>query len=516
MSALTVVKPGDPRYRALTTGHNRRFSSSPDFVALPGTADQTVHAVSEAVAAGRRLSVVSGGHCFADFAHHADVQVLIDTSPLADISFDPGRQAVSVGAGARLLNIYETLYKNWGVALPAGMCYGVGVTGHVTGGGYGFLSRAHGVASDHVEAVEVVVVDADGRARAVIGSRDPADPHHDLWWAHTGAGGGNFGVVTRFWFRSPSATGDRPDDALIHPPAEVLFSAVALPWSELSEDDFTRLVLNFGEFQERHASPGDPYAKVTGFVLLNHRSNGSVVVLAQTDATVPGAEDMHGDYLASVTKGIAAAHIPMRNPAGEYPALPDLFYPNKMPWLASVKLLATNNPTFNNPTLRAATKSAFFRRSLTSTQAAHLYTQLTREDFANPNAMVVLNGFGGGQINAVPVSATATAHRDSVFLAFFQAFWPGRAGDAANIGWLRDIYSGVFADTGGYPVSNGQTDGCYISTPDPDIVDPRQNRSGVPWQTLYHGANYPRLQRVKAQYDPLNVFRHSQSITAPS
>jgi hypothetical protein len=239
-------------------------------------------------------------------------------------------------------------------------------------------------------------------------------------------------------------------------------------------------------------------------------------VLAQTDATVAGADEMHGDFLAAVTKGVSAAHVPMRRPAGEYPALPDLFYPNRMPWLASVKLLATNNPAFSNPTLRAATKSAFFRRSMTVTQAEHLYRQLNRDDFSNPNAMVALPGFGGGQINAVPAPATASVHRDSAFLAFIQAFWPSSAADAANIGWLRDVYNGLFPDTGGYPVSNEQTDGCYISTPDTDIVDPRQNRSGVPWQTLYYGANYPRLQQVKARYDPLNVFRHSQSITAPA
>ena len=51
------------------------------------------------------------------------------------------------------------------------------------------------------------------RARSVVATRESSDPNRDLWWAHTGGGGGNFGVVTRYWFRSPGAAGERSRDA---------------------------------------------------------------------------------------------------------------------------------------------------------------------------------------------------------------------------------------------------------------------------------------------------------------
>jgi len=63
-------------------------------------------------------------------------------------------------------------------------------------------------------------------------------------------------------------------------------------------------------------------------------------------------------------------------------------------------------------------------------------------------------------------------------------------------------------------VPNDAYEGCVINLPDPDAADPAINRSGASWQTLYYGSNYPRLQQVKASWDPTNFFQHPMSITA--
>ena len=79
----------------------------------------------------------------------------------------------------------------------------MGAGGHVTAGGYGLLSRLHGLTVDYLYAVEVVCVDADGKAAAIEVSLDsPETDEQALLWAHQGGGGGNFGIVTRFWDRA--------------------------------------------------------------------------------------------------------------------------------------------------------------------------------------------------------------------------------------------------------------------------------------------------------------------------
>lgn len=239
------------------------------------------------------------------------------------------------------------------MTIPGGMCPTVGIGGHTTGGGYGFLSREFGAVIDHLEAVEMVVVDRSGRAKAVVASRDPADPNHDLWWASAGGGGGNFGIVTRFWFRTAGATGSQPGRQLVNPPKDVLFSAVGIPWSALDRTAFTTLVTNWGTWYEQHAAPDSPARVLSGVASLAHRSSQYVFLLTQVDATVPGAQQILDQYLAAITAGVGVDAAVASQPA------------QRLPWLHAVRLIAASIPSFINPTLRGSSKSAYMRRGYT-------------------------------------------------------------------------------------------------------------------------------------------------------
>ncbi|WP_049566457.1 FAD-binding oxidoreductase [Streptomyces sp. SBT349] len=494
-----AVTAADARYPDVVRGLNPRYVANPEAVYLVDSAAEVAEVVQQAVDGRKRLTVRSGGHCLEDFVFNPDVQVVLDLSEMNQVYFDAERGAVAVEPGATLIEIYELMATAWGVTIPAGSFSSVGAGGHVAGGGYGFLSRAHGMAVDHLHAVEVVVVDARGMVATVVATREEDDPNRDLWWAHTGGGGGNFGVVTRYWFRSPDAVGNEPRAILPRPPGDLLISNVSFPWSELTRQGFTRLLKNFGAFHERHKAPDSPYLAVTGGLDLTHPSGGPIVLRTQVDGDHPDAERLLQDYLAEILEGVESGSPPR---------------PRRTPWPEPVRRHATTNETQNDPTLRGDFKSALMRANLPDHQIDAFYRYLTRTDIDNPTIAVSFAGFGG-RINAVGQNATAFPHRDCSMALLWTVLWDDPADDATYINWNREFYAAVYAETGGVPVPNAVTDGCYVNDADSDVADARFNKSSAPWHELYYKDNYPRLRQVKAKWDPRNFFRHGLSVQLP-
>ena len=514
-----AVRPGDRRYDSLLRGDNHRFVGHPDEVRVVGSTAQVVQAVQDAVRDGRRIGVRSGGHCFENFTADPEIRLLLDLSELDAVGYDPARRAFEVQPGATLGRVYRTLFKGWGVTIPAGGCPEVGAGGHLVGGGYGPLSRRYGSVVDHLYGVEVVVVDRDGTARAVVATREPDDPFRELWWAHTGGGGGNFGVVTRYWLRSPEADAEAgsgadtepgvgpaaragsPDPGGLLPPgpAEMLETVVEWTWdpAKTTEQAVTTLIRNFGAWHEQHSDPGSPYDALYAILQLAHQDAGTFSMVVQIDAGVPHAADLVEEFVARVNAGTG---LDPESGSATVPWLYVLTWPG-------------NGESGNILTRRYKGKAGYLKRSFTDTQLSTIYRHLTNGSGNGACGMLIV-GYGG-RVRTVRPDATAVAQRDVVMKAVYHSVWTDEQDDGANLSWVRELYREVYADTGGVPVPGEVSDGSYINYPDVDLADPAWNTSGVPWHTLYYKDNYPRLQRVKARWDPLDVFRHALSIEPP-
>jgi aclacinomycin oxidase len=474
---------------------NKRYRARPDYVQLTQTTDQIVAAVDDAVRDGRRLVVTAGGHCLEGFVSDPEVRVIIDVSPMNRVYHDLTMRAVAIEAGATVGEAFQALFDRWGVVVPLGEYPGVGIGGHVVGGGFGFLCRELGLAADYLHAVEVVTVDASGRARITVATRDPSDPNHALWWAHTGGGGGNFGIVTRYWFRAPDAVSEEPASFLPKAPRSVTTFEAEWDWSAVDQATFRRLLQNHGTWSERNSGARSPHVSLWSLLEIHRKQFGKIIIRGLSTAST-GAERQIDDYLSSLAHGAAA---------------PRLRHNGGMSWLDFALNPFPELFTMPPGGVSAKIKDALLKRRLADRQIDIAYEYLTSDAYDVMGGVLGLATYGG-RVNAVPPDATASAARDAIFDMACSVGWLDAREAAANLRWARSFYRDLFAETGGVPVPGGAYAGSLINHPDVDLADPSFNRSGVPWSTLYYNGNYPRLQRVKHRWDPLNVFRHALSI----
>jgi hypothetical protein len=424
-----------------------------------------------------------------------EVRVIIDVSSMKRVYYDSERRAVAVEAGATVGETLQALVETWGVVIPLGEYPQIGMGGHVAGGAFGFLCRQLGLAADYLYAVEVVTVDAEGRASITVATREASDPNRDLWWAHTGGGAGNFGIVTRYWFRSPVASGGDPATLLPGAPKSVTTFKAEWLWSDIDQPSFLRLVRNHGAWCERNSGADSPNASLWTLLEIHRKQFGKIIVRGVSTAGA-GAEGQVNDHLAALCAGLIAPNGPelSRMSWVEFALnpFPDLFA--APPGGVSMKV-----------------KDALLKKRLTDRQITVAYDHLSSTHDDVMGGMLGLATYGG-RINSVAPDATASAQRSAILDIACTTGWLDTREEAQNLTWVRDFYRALFAETGGVPVPGDAYDGTLINHPDVDLADPAFNTSGVPWHTLYYQANYPRLRRIKGRWDPRNVFRHPLSI----
>jgi FAD/FMN-containing dehydrogenase len=351
-------------------------------------------------AAGVGLPAVprSGGHCFA--GRSTTSGVVIDVGPLDDVSVSDG--FATIGAGARLGKVYDALLDH-GVTIPAGCGPEVGIAGLTLGGGLGIMGRRHGLTSDSLAGAEVAV---GGRLVECDERREP-----ELFWALRGAGGGRFGIVTSFTFRTvPAPDATAFDLRFPHTEAAALVEAWQ-GWAPGAADELAAsLVITAGPDPDE-----PPVVKVFG-AMLGSRAE-TEALLSRFDPA--SAELVHGSH-REVKRHLAG----------------------------------TGGPDDGIPYNR----SEFFRERLPREAIAELIRHFQAGRRPGETRELDFSPWGGAY-NRVAVDATAFPHRDARFLLKQAAVLePGMAPDP----WLDRSWEIV------HPWGTG---GVYANFPEPGLPD---------------------------------------------
>jgi FAD/FMN-containing dehydrogenase len=439
-----VLRAGDDEYDNARGVWNGTVDRRPLMIARCRS-DADVQAALRFATDRRMLtSIRGGGHHIAGNAV-AEGGLMLDLSARRTVDVDPANRTASVGPGA-LLGDLDRATQAHGLAAPLGINSTTGVAGLTLGGGFGWLSRRHGLTVDNL--VGATMVTADGKVRQVSASSDP-----DLFWAIRG-GGGNFGVVTGFEFA-------------LHPVGPQVYSGlVVYPLAQAGE--VLRAWRDFTANAPDELTVWAVLRKAPPLPFLAERDHGTdVVVLPLLYCGDVEAGERVAAPVQAFGRSIGTALGPTPY-AGFQTAFDPLLAPGSRNYWKS-----HNFGTLSDRAL-----------DLVVAAAARL---------PGPECEIFLAQLGGA-IGRVGAKDTAFAARDTGYLMNVHGRWGEKTQDEQVRSWARQTYQ----DLAPHATGSGYVN--FFTEDDGERV------------AASYGVNYPRLQAVKSQFDPGNLFRMNLNI----
>ena len=382
--------PGEPGYEQARTIWNAMIDRRPAAILRAAGAADVIAGVRFAREHGLVLAIRGGGHNIAGNAV-CEGGLMIDLTLMKSVRVDPSARTARAEPGVTL-GEFDRETQAFGLATPVGINSTTGIAGLTLGGGFGWLSRKHGLTIDNLPSADVVTA-----AGELVHASEKENA--DLFWAVRG-GGGNFGVVTSFEYRL-HAVGP-----------QVLAGLVVHPFAKAKEliDGYRRVVAQAPEeltcwFVMRKAPP---------LPFLPPEVHGKeVFVLAVC-------------WCGDIEKGkkavapLEALGKPIANVIGPAPFAG---------WQTAFDPLLA-------PGSRNYWKSHDFA-SISDGLIDLLVGYAGR--LPSPECEIFI-GHLGGAVNRVPAHATAYPHRDVEFVMNVHTRWSDKSQDGACIAWARELF----------------------------------------------------------------------------
>jgi FAD binding domain/Berberine and berberine like len=457
-----LVTPSSRAYASSRLLYNPRFDGvRPRAIAYCTSVEDVQRTIRWAQKHGVRLTPRCGGHSYGGYS--TSNGIVLDVTRLNRVRTAAGR--ATIGAGALLIDVYARLAAR-GVTIPAGTCPSVGIAGLALGGGHGYSLRKLGLTCDALESVTIVT--AEGRVLTC------DERHHaDLFWACRGGGGGSFGVVTQFRFRTS-------------PVDTVAYYSIQWPWSDAAAA--------FEAWQSFAPHAPDELSSTLFLAATAVKREGATPAITSSGQFYGSASALQSPIAPLVNAG-----TPTRVQVGTLSYLDAV---KRWAGCSAVSVAechrSDKSPAGRLPRLTFKGKSQYALAPLASGGIAEILHRLEARQ-ADPNlgrGEVILDAYGGA-VARVPKAATAFVHRDALASIQYVAIWnqtdPASVAQA-NLRWIDGLAAGVRPYVSGSAYQN------YI---DPSLVT---------WKQAYYGSNLRRLVSVKRKYDRRNFFHFPQSI----
>jgi FAD/FMN-containing dehydrogenase len=491
---------GDEVALTQTSGWLDAWTSSPSAYAVAARkTEDVVAAVNFARENRLRLVVKGGGHSYQGTSNAPD-SLLVWTRAMNEIALHDAfvgtgcagkqrsRPAVSIGAGAIWMHVYDAVTTKAGRYVQGGGCATVGVAGLVQSGGFGSFSKNYGLAASGL--LEAEVVTADGAVRIANACTNP-----DLFWGLKGGGGGSLGIVTRLTL----ATRELPN----------FFGVVSATIKARSDPAYRRLIAQFIRFYN-----GSLFNRHWGEQASFDPSNTLKLLMVFQGLSQQEATDVWRpffDWIGASREDFALASPPtiVAIPAQRFwdpstlTKLPGFVIADARPGAPAGNVFWAGNLGEAGQFLHAYHSGWLPDSLLRPDQQWRLRDALFASSRHWKMSLHFNKGLAGAPVGDVD-AARDTATNPAVLSAFALAITAGEGppafagmpghqpdlelarSDAASIdGAMREMVPLVAQR------------GSYVS--ESDFFD-------RDWQRSYWGANYPRLRAVKRKYDPDGLF----------
>jgi FAD/FMN-containing dehydrogenase len=398
----SVLGPGDAGYEEARQIWNGMIDRRPAAIVQCARADDVAPVIEFARKNRLELSIRGAGHNIAGNAL-CDGGITIDFSKMRGVRVDAEKKRAYVEPGATLADLDEAAQAH-GLATPVGINSTTGIAGLTLGGGFGWLTRRHGMTIDNLVAADVIT--ADGQKL-----RASETDNADLFWAIRG-GGGNFGVITRFEFR------------LFPVGPEIFAGLMVFPFAQAKQilDHYRRFVESMPEelnvWVVLRQAPPLPFLpqNVHGqeVVVLPVFYSGAIAEAERLIAPLRRFGAPHGEHFG------AQPYVAWQK------AFDPLLTPGARNYWKSHNFTELGDPALNS--------IIEFAGRLPSPQCE------------------IFIGLIAGAPNRVGPAAMAYGHRDARFVLNVHSRWDDRKDDERCIGWAREFFqaSAPYASAGAY------------------------------------------------------------------